>query len=125
MGWTIQVSILSRGMRFFFSPSMSRLAMGSNQPTIQWVLGVLSLWVKHLEHRHQMTRLRMKGTIFLLLPYAFIARTEKTYFINYEEKRKHFRTSLLSLLQCCIKHSEYFLNEQCHLLGHKTMQSGR
>jgi hypothetical protein len=94
MGWTIQVSILSRGTGFFSSPSMSRLAMGSNQPLIQWILGVLSLWVKHLEHRHQVTRSRMKGTILLLLLYAFIAQTEMTHFINYEEKRKHFRTSL-------------------------------
>jgi hypothetical protein len=39
-----------QGLGIFVFPTASRLALKPTQPTIQWVLGVLSLVVKLLEH---------------------------------------------------------------------------
>jgi hypothetical protein len=39
-----------QGLAIFLFITMSRMALGSTQPPIQWVPGALSLWVKQLGH---------------------------------------------------------------------------
>jgi hypothetical protein len=45
-GWMIGGSSPGRGWEFFLFTTVSRPALGSTQPPIQWVLGALSLGVK-------------------------------------------------------------------------------
>jgi len=61
---------------------MSRLALGSTQPPIQWVLGVFagskSDWgIKFTTFLHLLQRLRMSGFLTLLLLYAFMEQRGK------------------------------------------------
>jgi hypothetical protein len=57
---------------------ISRPALGPTQPSVHWVLGVLSLGIKWLEHEadHLLlssAEVSMNGTILPLPPYAFVA----------------------------------------------------
>jgi hypothetical protein len=61
----------------FLFTTMSRIALGTTQPLIQWVPGILSLgvsgWgVKLTTHLHLQLRSRMHGTLPPLLHYQYI-----------------------------------------------------
>jgi hypothetical protein len=72
-------SIPGRGERIFTKASMSRSAVGSTQPPVQWVLRVLSLalkcgrGVKLTSHYHLVPRSLMSRTYTSSSPSAFLA----------------------------------------------------
>jgi hypothetical protein len=64
-----------KGLGILFFTTVSRPALGPNQPPIQWVPGALSLGVQDVKlttHFNLVPRLRNSGVISPLHPYAFM-----------------------------------------------------
>jgi hypothetical protein len=81
-------SNLARGRHFIFYTT-SKLALGSTQPTIQWIPAAPSLWVKWLGHLHlvsAVSMLRMAGGIPALSLYAFMAGTGTTLPLSFASR---------------------------------------
>jgi hypothetical protein len=63
-----------QGLVIFLLTTVHRMALGPNQPCIQWVVRALSLGIKQLGHEADLVlRSRMRGAVPPLLQYVFMA----------------------------------------------------